>query len=112
MTTAWSPSVDVYEDAEGVTLMAELPGMTASDIDLRIENGILTLKGERKLEREEHKDNYRRQERFFGAFMRSFTLPSTVDADRVRAESKHGVLTVFLPKREETKPKQIKVKVD
>jgi len=108
----WAPPVDIYEDAEGVTLTAELPGFTAGDIDLRVENNTLTLKGERKLEKADKKDNYRRVERTYGAFSRSFSLPTTVDTDKIRAESKNGVLTVFLPRREETKPKQIRVKIE
>ena len=109
---SWAPAVDIYEDGEGITLRAEVPGMSANDIDVRIENGAITLKGERKLEREDKKDNYHRIERSYGAFSRTFTLPTTVDTEKVRADSKNGVLQVFLPKREETKPKQIKVKVD
>ncbi len=111
LATGFAPPVDIYEDAEGITLRAELPGLSANEVDLRIENDTLTLKGERKLENEEKKDNYRRIERWSGAFSRSFTLPPTVDTDKVRAESRNGVLNVFLPKREETKPKQIKVNV-
>ena len=108
----WQPAIDIYEDAEGVTLKAELPGLSSDEIDLRIENNTLTLKGERKLEKDDKKENYRRVERSYGAFSRSFSLPATVDAEKVRAESKNGVLSIFLPKREETKPKQIHVKVE
>jgi HSP20 family protein len=112
LDAGWVPPVDIFEDAEGITLRAELPGLTAEDIDIRLENGTLTLRGERKLEQEERKDGYHRIERFYGTFSRSFSLPPTVDAEKARAESKNGVLSVFLPKREETKPKQIKVKVE
>ena len=112
LSTAWAPPVDIYEDTEGITLKAEVAGLAPGDIDIRIENGTLTLKGERKLEKEEHKDNYRRVERNYGAFSRSFSLPTTVDAEKVRAENKNGVLSVFLPKREETKPRQIRVAVN
>jgi HSP20 family protein len=108
---SWAPPVDIYEDAEGVTLKVEVPGFAANDIDLRIENNTLTLKGERKLEKEDKKENYRRVERSYGAFSRSFSLPPTVDSEKIQAESKNGVLTVFLPRKEETKPKQIQVKV-
>lgn len=111
LANTWVPPVDIYEDADGVTVRAELPGLTAGDIDVRIENQTLTLKGERKLDHGDQRDNYRRIERWYGTFSRSFALPSTVDADKVRAESKNGVLTVFLPRREETKPKQIRVTV-
>ncbi len=111
LASGFSPPVDIYEDTEGITLRAEVPGLAANDVDLRIENGTLTLKGERKLEHDEKKDNYHRIERWYGAFSRSFTLPPTVDTEKVRAETKNGILSVFLPKREETKPKQIKVNV-
>lgn len=108
----WAPPVDIYEDAEGITLRAELPEVDPNAVDLRVENGTLTLKGERKLDREEKKENYRRIERFYGTFSRSFSLPPTVDTEKVRAEYKQGVLSVFLPRREETKPRQIRVKVE
>lgn len=107
----WSPAVDVYEDAEGITLTAELPGLAASDIELRVENDTLLLKGTRKLEKEESAGNYRRRERSYGSFHRSFALPQTVDSGNIQANSKNGVLTIFLPRREETKPRQIEVKI-
>jgi len=109
--SAWLPAIDIYEDADGVRLSAELPGLTVENIDLRVENNTLTLKGERKLERSDNKDNYRRIERSYGTFARSFTLPSSVDTEKVQAEFKNGVLNVFLPRKEETRPKQIKVQV-
>lgn len=112
VTRGWVPRVDIYEDNEGVTLKAEVPGIAASEIDIRIEDNTLTFKGERKLEKDDKKDNYRRVERFYGAFTRSFTLPRTVDAEKVQATNKDGVLSIFLPKREETKPKQIRVNVN
>lgn len=112
LSTGWVPAVDIYEDGEGVTLHAEVPGLNADQIDIRIENGTLTLRGERKLDKEEKSDNYRRVERSYGAFSRSFSLPPTVDTEKVRAESKNGVLSIFLPKREETKPRQIRVNVN
>lgn len=105
------PPVDIYEDAEGVTITVEVPGIEAKDVDLRIENNVLTLRGERKLEREEKKDNYRRIERTYGTFSRSFTLPPIVDTEKVKAEAKNGLLMVHLPKREESKPRSIKVNV-
>ncbi|MGI5861630.1 MAG: Hsp20/alpha crystallin family protein [Myxococcales bacterium] len=106
------PPVDIYEDAEGVTITAEVPGIEPKDVDLRIENNVLTLRGERKLEREDKRDNYRRIERAYGIFSRSFTLPPTVDSDKVKAEAKNGLLVIHLPKREETKPRTIKVNVE
>lgn len=112
LTSGWVPPVDIHEDTEGVTLRFDVPGFDAANLDLRLENGTLTLKGERKLEREDRKQGYTRVERFAGSFTRSFSLPNTVDADKVKADAKNGVLTVFLPRREESKPKQIRVKVD
>ena len=106
------PPVDVWEDQEVLSLTAELPGIDPKDVDVHVENGVLTVKGERKLEREDRKDNYLRIERAYGAFTRSFTLPSTVDSEKVKAEFKNGLLRVLIPKREETKPRSIKVKVD
>jgi HSP20 family protein len=112
LSGGWVPPVDVYEDAEGVTLRFDVPGFDAAGIDLRLENGTLTLKGERRLDREDRKQGYSRVERFAGSFTRSFSLPTSVDADKVQADAKNGVLTVFLPRREETKPKQIRIKVE
>ena len=109
---AFYPPVDIYEDPEGVTITAELPGVEASEVDLRVENNVLTLRGERRLAREESKQSYRRVERSYGSFARSFTLPPVVDAEKVKAEAKDGLLTIHLPKREESKPKTIKVTVE
>jgi HSP20 family protein len=111
MVATWSPLVDVYEDADGITLKAELPEVDAKDVEIQVEQNTLTLKGERKLEREDKRDGYHRIERTYGAFARTFTLPSTVDVEHITAESKDGVLRVFLPKKAETKPRQIKVAV-
>jgi HSP20 family protein len=110
---AWVPPVDIYEtDGHEVVLKAELPDMKREDINLTFENGVLTLKGERKFEQEVKKENFQRIERRHGAFSRSFTLPNTVDASRISASYKDGVLTVRLPQREEAKPKQIAVNVE
>jgi HSP20 family protein len=110
---AWVPAVDIYEtDAHEVVLKAELPDMKREDINLTFENGVLTLKGERKFEPEAKKENYQRVERHHGSFTRSFTLPNTVDATRISAAYKDGVLTIRLPQREEAKPKQIAVNVE
>ena len=108
----WSPLVDVYEDAEGVTLTAELPGVDPKQVDLKVEDGVLTISGERKLEREDLRQNYQKIERWYGTFLRSFSLPPTLDVERIRAEHKHGLLKVFLPRKEETKPRRISVKVE
>ena len=107
----WTPATDIYEDEEGLSLRFELAGVEPKDVDIRFENGVLTLRGERKLDKEEKRDNYHRIERSFGAFTRSFTLPGTVDSSQIRAEAKNGVLTIGLPKRAEAKPRSIQVKV-
>jgi HSP20 family protein len=109
---AWTPSVDVYEDVEGLRVTADLAGMDPKDVDIRIEDGVLSLQGERKLQKEEKQENYHRIETKYGRFSRTFTLPTSVDGEKVRAEFKNGLLNVYLPKREESKPKQIKVKIE
>jgi HSP20 family protein len=110
-TTAFAPAVDVYEDEHNVTLKIEVPGIEEKDIDVRIENNVLTVHGERKFEKEEKEENYRRIERQYGSFTRSFTLPNTVDAEKVDAHYDKGVLKITLAKKAEAKPKQIKVNV-
>ena len=107
----WAPVVDIYEDQDSITLEADLPGLKPGDFNLSIENYRLTLSGERKFEKENKGDNWRRVERGYGSFTRSFTLPSTVNVDGVNAEYKDGVLRVTLPKREEVKARQIQVSV-
>jgi HSP20 family protein len=107
----WQPAVDIYETADSIVIKAELPDVDQKDIEVRIEDGTLILKGERKHEDEVKKENYHRIERYFGSFQRSFSLPTTVDQDRVAASCEKGVLTITLPKREETKPKQINIQV-
>jgi len=110
-SVGWTPNVDIYEDDEGVSLRFDLAGVEPKDVDIRFENGVLTLRGERKLEREDQRDNYHRVELAYGTFTRSFSLPGSIDADKIKAESKNGVLTVHLPKKPEAKPKAIQVKV-
>jgi len=110
-TTSFAPPVDVYEDEHNVTLKIEVPGIDEKDIDVRIENNVLTVHGERKFEKEEKEENYRRIERQYGTFTRSFTLPNTVDAEKVNADYDKGVLKITLAKKAEAKPKQIKVNV-
>lgn len=108
----WVPPVDIYEtDDHEVVIKAELPEMKREDIQLSFENNVLTIKGERKFEHETKKDNYQRIERQHGNFSRSFTLPATVDASKITAAYKDGVLTVRLPQREEARPKQIEVTI-
>jgi HSP20 family protein len=106
------PTVDIYEDTEGITLTAELPGIDPKNVELKLENNILSISGERKLEREDKRDSYHRIENWYGSFNRSFSLPSNLDAEKVKAEHKNGLLRVFVPRREETKPRQLKIKID
>ena len=110
-TTAFAPPVDVYEDEHNITLKIEVPGIDEKDIDVRIENNTLTVHGERKFEKEEKEENYRRVERQYGSFTRTFTLPNTVNHDNVQADYDKGVLKIKLEKKAEAKPKQIKVNV-
>jgi len=109
--TAFAPPVDVYEDEHGITLKIEVPGIDENDIDVRIENNTLTVHGERKFENEEKEENYRRVERQYGSFTRTFTVPNTVDQESVQADYDKGVLKIKLAKKAEAKPKQIKVNV-
>lgn len=109
--TTWAPPVDIYETENELVLKADLPDLDEKDLDIRIENNMLTIQGERKFEETVNKDNYLRVERSFGSFTRSFSLPNTVDTEGIHAEYRNGVLTVQLPKRAEAKPKQVKVKV-
>lgn len=108
---SWSPAVDIYEQNGSIVLNAELPGVDSKDVDVRVENNVLTLRGERRLEGEVKRESYHRIERVYGSFSRSFTLPSVVDADKIKAEFKDGVLRMVLPKRDEAKPKQIAISV-
>ena len=108
----WTPACDIFEDTEEVVIRAALAGVDPKNVDIRFENGTLTLRGERKMEKEDKKENYVRLERWYGSFTRAFSLPTTVDADKVKADFKNGLLRVSLPRKEETKPKAIKVKVD
>ncbi|MGB9029906.1 MAG: Hsp20/alpha crystallin family protein [Acidobacteriaceae bacterium] len=110
-TAAFVPPVDVYEDEHKIVLKLEVPGMKESDLDIQLENNVLTLKGERKFEKEEKEENFHRIERRYGSFYRSFTIPNTVNPESVKASYEAGVLKVELDKRAEAKPKQIKVEV-
>jgi HSP20 family protein len=110
-TSSFAPAVDVYEDEHKVTLKIEVPGIDEKDIDVRLENNTLTVHGERKIEKEEKEENYRRVERQYGSFTRTFTLPTTVDSENVSATYDKGVLNISLPKKAEAKPKQIKIGV-
>ncbi len=107
----WQPAVDIYETNEAIIIKAELPDVDQKDIDVRIEDNTLTLKGERKHDGYVKKENYHRIERYFGSFQRSFSLPATIDQENVGAVCEKGVLTVTLPKKEEIKPKHISVQI-
>lgn len=107
----WSPAVDIFETENELVLKADVPEVELKDIDIQLENGTLTLKGERKFEQNHKEGGHHRIERSYGSFARSFTLPDTIDAEKVAADYKNGVLTVTLPKKEIAKPKQIKVEV-
>jgi len=108
----WAPAVDIYEQEGHIVLKAELPGIDPKDVDIRLENNVLTLRGERRVDNDVQRDSYHRVERAYGSFTRSFTLPSVVDQEHIKADYKDGVLKVTLPKREEAKPKQISISVN
>jgi HSP20 family protein len=110
--TSFAPAVDIYEDTQKVVLKLEVPGIDQKDLDIRVENRTLTVKGERKFEPEEKEENFHRIERRYGSFFRSFTLPSTVDTENVQASYNAGVLKLELAKKPEAQPKQIKINVD
>ena len=108
---AWQPPVDIYENENSVIIKAELPDVDQKDIEVKIEDNTLILRGERKQDESIRKESYHRIERYYGAFQRSFALPLTIDREKVKANCERGVLTITLPKREESKPKQINVEV-
>ncbi len=108
---SWSPVVDLYETDQNLVLKAELPGVNAKDLEVRVEDNTLNLKGERKFENEVKKSNYHRIERAYGTFTRSFALPGSIDPDEVTAEYKDGLLTLTIAKREEAKPKTVRINV-
>ena|SRR5579862_5239654 len=107
----WSPPVDIFETENSLVLKADIPDVELKDIEVRVENDTLTVKGERKFEHNENSKGYHRIERSYGNFVRSFVLPETVDNEKVGAEYKNGVLTITLPKKEAAKPRQVKVEV-
>jgi len=108
---AWAPAVDIYEHEGNLVLKAELPGIDPKDVDVQVENNVLTLRGERKFDAEVKREEYHRVERAYGTFSRSFTLPNVIDTAKIKAEFKDGLLRVTLPQREEAKPKQISIAV-
>ena len=110
-TGMWMPAVDIYEKHDSIVVKAELPGVERNQISVEVKDGVLTLKGERKFEKEVKEENYHRIERSYGSFQRSFSLPVSVDQEKVKAKYTDGVLEVELPKKEAAKPKQIQVEV-
>ncbi len=111
-TRTWAPPVDIYENGDNLVLKAELPGINPDDVEICVEDNNLYLKGERKFEKEVKEENYHRVERTYGSFARAFSLPNSIDSDKVAANYKDGVLTLTLPKREEAKPRTIKISVN
>ena len=109
--TPWAPAVDIFETEHELVVKADLPDVKPEDLDIRVENNILTIRGERKFEKKVTEDKYLRVERSYGSFSRSFSLANTVNTEAIKADYKDGVLTLSIPKREEAKPKQIKVQV-
>lgn len=109
--TSWAPAVDIYETEQELVVKADLPDVDAKDLDIRVENNILTIRGERRFEKKVNEDSYLRVERAYGSFSRSFSLANTVNSEAIKADYQNGVLTLTIPKREEAKPKQIKVNV-
>src|SRR6201987_1172506 len=109
--TTWAPVVDIFETEHELVVKADLPDIKPEELDIRVENNILTIRGERKFEKKVNESNYLRVERAYGSFSRSFSLANTVNSEAIKAEYKNGVLTLTIPKREEAKPKQIKVNV-
>jgi HSP20 family protein len=109
--TSWAPAVDIFENEHSLVVKADLPDVDPKDLDIRVENNILTIRGERKFEKKSTAGNYLRVERSYGSFARSFSLANTVNSEAIKADYQNGVLTLSVPKREEAKPKQIKVTV-
>jgi len=109
--TPWAPAVDIFETEHELVVKADLPDMNPQDLDIRVENNILTIRGERKFENKGNEENYLRVERAYGPFSRSFSLANSVKSEGIKADYQNGVLTLSIPKREEAKPKQIKVNV-
>ena len=110
MRGAWNPSVDIFENKDQIVLEAELPGLKPEDVNISIENNVLTIHGERKFEKKDEGDNFHRVERSYGSFTRSFTLPPTVSSENVDASFDNGILRLALAKREEAKPRRIEIK--
>ncbi len=112
LSGSWMPAVDVRETKDALEITAELPGLEPKNVDVSVENGVLTLKGSREFEKATEGETYHRVERAYGSFERSFTLPTNVDPDKVKAVYRHGVLHLTLPKREEAKPRSVTIKIE
>ncbi|BAT72011.1 HSP20 family protein [Thermosulfidibacter takaii ABI70S6] len=109
---SWVPPVDIYETENEIVIKAEVPGVTLNDIEIKLEDDTLVIRGEKKFERDMEKETYHRAERVYGKFQRSFVIPKTIDKEKIKASLKHGVLTIVLPKKEEVKPKEITIQVE
>jgi HSP20 family protein len=108
-SSTWAPAVDIFETENELVMSAEIPGIDEKDIEIKLEDNTLTLKGERKFEKETRQENYHRIERSYGSFYRAFTLPNSVDLDKIHAEHENGILKITLPKRQELKPRNVKI---
>ena len=111
LTSSWIPACDVFEDKDAVKIVAEVPGVRPEDVKISLENNLLTIRGEKQQQAEEKSERVHRYERSYGTFERTFSLPTTVDADRIAANYEHGILTVSIPKAERARPREIPVKV-
>lgn len=109
VASTWTPSVDIYETESDLVLTAEVPGIDENDVEIKIEDNTLTIKGDRNFEKETKEENYHRIERSYGSFYRSFTLPRNIDQDKIKAENENGILKVIMPKKPELKPKKVKI---
>jgi HSP20 family protein len=109
VASSWAPAVDIYEDESQLVLTAEVPGLSDKDVEIKIEDNVLSIQGERKLEKETREENYHRIERAYGAFYRSFTLPNYIDQDKIKAEHENGVLKITMPKKAELKPRKVRI---
>jgi HSP20 family protein len=109
---AWMPAINILEKDEAIVISADLPGLRAEDVEVTVEEGVLTIRGERKLEELSEGDTYHRVERLYGSFERTFTVPNSVDTENISAQFRNGVMTLTLPKREESKPRSIKINIE
>ncbi len=109
VASSWAPAVDIYEDEGQLVLTAEVPGLSEKDVEIKIEDNVLSIQGERKLEKETREENYHRIERAYGSFYRSFTLPNYIDQDKIKAEHENGVVKITMPKKAELKPRKVRI---